>query len=126
MLGVYISVNVYSLILARSSWSRKSENSSSPTLMAVPPNCRDISISLCPLSFDGMTFLRNHNLVTGLHTRCYPLAVPVESTWPYCKDLCLVELLHGGLGEEDAGRGLGLGLEALDQDAVEERGDGLD
>ena len=42
------------------------------------------------------------------------------------EDLGLVELLDGSLGEEDAGCGLGFGLDALDEDAVEERRDAAD
>ena len=37
--------SAYSLILASSSWSRKSEYSTSPTLTGLPPYCVDSSIS---------------------------------------------------------------------------------
>jgi hypothetical protein len=68
-----------------------------------------------------MTYLRNQNLVTRLYARRDPLSLLVNGTGSNGQDLCLVEL-----GEEDAGCGLGFGLEALDEDAVEERGNGLD
>ena len=42
------------------------------------------------------------------------------------EDLGLVQLLDSGLGQEDAGCGLGFGLDALDEDAVEERRDAAD
>lgn len=73
-----------------------------------------------------LTYLWNQNLVARLYTRCNPLAILVKCTGSNSQYFCLVQLLHCGLGEEDAGRGLGLGLHALDEDAVEERGDGLD
>jgi hypothetical protein len=45
-LHVSTSSIVYSLILARSSWSRNSEYSSSPTLMGLPPYYQYVSIAL--------------------------------------------------------------------------------
>jgi len=73
-----------------------------------------------------MTYLRDQNLIARLYARCDPLSVLVNCTGSNGQDLCLVELLHSGLGEEDTGCGLGLWLEALDKDAVEERGERLD
>jgi hypothetical protein len=76
---------------------------------------------------DGVaTELGNEDLVTGSDTHGETLAVLVEETGANSEDLGLVLLLDGGLGEEDAGGGLGLGLDALDQDAVQEGGEGLD
>ena len=73
-----------------------------------------------------MTYLGNQNLVAGLDAGCYPLALLVECSGPNGQYLGLVQLLDGGLGQEDAACGLGLGLEALDEHAVEERGEGAD
>lgn len=70
--------------------------------------------------------LRDEDLVTGLDAQRYPLAVLVVEAGADGEDLALVELLDGAVGEEDAGRGLGLGLHALHQNAVEERCEGLD
>jgi hypothetical protein len=70
--------------------------------------------------------LGNEDLVTGLDAQRYPLAVLVVEAGADSEDLALVELLHGAVGEEDAGGGLGLGLHALHQNAVEERCEGLD
>lgn len=70
--------------------------------------------------------LRNEDLVTGDDTERYPLAVLVVETGADGEDLALVDVLDGAVGEEDAGCGLGLGLDALDEDAVEERSEALD
>jgi hypothetical protein len=72
------------------------------------------------------TELGNEDLVTGLDAQRYPLAVLVVEAGADGEDLALVELLDGAVGEEDAGGGLGLGLHALHQNAVEERCEGLD
>lgn len=72
------------------------------------------------------TYLRNEDLVTGVDTHGETLAVAVKETGANGEDLGLVLLLDGSLGEEDTGGSLGLGLDALDQDAVQEGGKGLD
>jgi hypothetical protein len=72
------------------------------------------------------TKLGDQNLVAGLDGRSDALAIAVEATGTDGQDLGLVELLDGRLGQEDATGGLGLGLDALDQDAVEQRSKGLD
>jgi len=64
--------------------------------------------------------------VAGLHAHGQPLALLVQGAGADGEDLGLVELLDARLGQEDAGRGLGLGLDALDQDAVQERHERLD
>jgi hypothetical protein len=71
-------------------------------------------------------YLRNQDLVTRLHTGGNPLALLVKGTRANSQHLGLVQLLDGRLGEEDAARRLGLRLDALDEDAVEERGNGAD
>jgi hypothetical protein len=70
-----------------------------------------------------VSYLGNQDLVAGLYARGDTLSLLVECTRSDCQHLGLIQLLHSGLGEEDAGRGLSLRLEALDEDAVEKRGD---
>ena len=72
------------------------------------------------------TELGDEDLVTGLDAQRYPLAVLVVEAGADGENLALVELLDGAVGEEDARGGLGLGLHALHEDAVEERCEGLD
>lgn len=72
------------------------------------------------------TYLRNQNLVAGLHAGGDALAILIECAGADGEDLCLVELLNGAVGEEDASCSLGLGLDALDEDAVEEGRDAAD
>ena len=72
------------------------------------------------------TYLRNQNTVTDGNAHGETVALLVESAGADGQDLGLVELLDAGLGEEDAAGGLGLGLDALDEDAVEERSQGAD
>lgn len=76
---------------------------------------------------DGRTAeLRDQDLVAGLDGGSNALAIAVEGTGANGKDLGLVELLDGRLGKEDTAGSLGLGLDALDQDAVEQGSEGLD
>lgn len=72
------------------------------------------------------THLRDQNAVAGLHRDPHPLAIFIESARAHGEYLGLRQLLDSGFGEEDSGGGLGLGLDALDEDAVEERCKGLD
>lgn len=72
------------------------------------------------------TYLRNQNLVAGSDTHRKTLAILIESTGADGEDLGLVLLLDAALREEDAGGGFGLGLDALDQDTVQERSEALD
>jgi hypothetical protein len=72
------------------------------------------------------TYLGDEDLVTGRDTHGETLAVTVEKTGANSEDLSLVLLLNSSLGEEDTGGSLGLGLDALDQDAVQEGSEGLD
>ena len=66
------------------------------------------------------TELGDEDLVTGLDAQRYPLAVLVVEAGADGENLALVELLDGRVGEEDSRRGLRFGLDALDEDAVEE------
>jgi hypothetical protein len=70
--------------------------------------------------------LRNQHLVAGLYANGYPLSLPVVCAGAHGDDFCFVEFLDGRLGEEDARCGFGFGLEALDEDTVEEGGDTAD
>lgn len=72
------------------------------------------------------TYLRNQNLVTRRDTHGNQLAILAHGTGADSEDLGLILLLDAALGEEDAGGGLSLGLDALDQDAVEEGREALD
>lgn len=73
-----------------------------------------------------MPYLRNQDLVTRLHRRRYPLAVPVQQTRADGEHLRLVELLDGRFGQEDAAGGFGLCLDPLHEDAVQEGDEVLD
>lgn len=70
--------------------------------------------------------LRDQHLVAGLHRALDPLALPVEPARADGEHLRLVELLDGRLWQEDAARRLGLGLDALHEHPVEQRGNGAD
>lgn len=114
--------------------------------MGLPPNCSETTLAsiLSPLyqtPFDtvanatrrksteedtGATYLGNQNLVAVSDTHGEALAILVHGTRANSEDLGLVLLLDAALREEDAGGGLGLGLDALDQDAVQERSETLD
>lgn len=72
------------------------------------------------------TYLRNENLVTSGNAHGESLAVAVNGTGANGKDLGLVLLLDAALGEEDTGGSLGLGLDALDEDTVQEGSEVLD
>jgi len=93
--------------------------------MGLPPNCSLVSILAAVLGM-GRCHLGNQDLVAGLHAGRYPLALLVECSGANGKYLGFVQLLDGRVGEENAGCSLGLGLEALDEDAVEEGSEGLD
>lgn len=76
---------------------------------------------------DGATTeLRDQDLVARGNTHRQTLAVLVEGTGADGENLGLVLLLDTALREEDTRGSLGLGLDALDQDAVQEGGEGLD
>jgi hypothetical protein len=91
-------------------------------VLVVPEQC-----VLLLADLDGAAAeLRNQNLVAGLDAERNALAILVVKTGADSEDLALVELLDGAIGKEDASGGLGLGLHALHEDAVEERCEGLD
>jgi hypothetical protein len=72
------------------------------------------------------TYLRDQDVVTGGNAHGKARAILVEETGADGKDLGLVLLLDAALREEDTGCCLGLGLDALDQDTVEEGSKALD
>ena len=84
----------------------------------MPPKAE--GISGCP------TYLGNQHLVAGGHAHGQALAILVEGAGADGQDLGLVELLDARLGQEDAAGGLGLGLDALHDHAVEQGDEGLD
>lgn len=73
-----------------------------------------------------MAYLRNEDTIADSDAHGQAVALLVEETGADGQDLGLVQLLDAGLGQEDAAGGLGLGLDALDQDAVQKRGEGTD
>jgi hypothetical protein len=70
--------------------------------------------------------LGDQDLVAGLHADGNAVARLVECAGAHSEHLGLVQLLDGCLGQEDAGCGLGLGLEALHEHTVEEGREGAD
>lgn len=74
----------------------------------------------------GVTYHGDQDLVTGGNTHGHALAITVEGTGADGENLGLVLLLDAALREEDTGGSLGLGLDALDQDAVHEGSKALD
>jgi len=76
--------------------------------------------------YSRATYLRNQNLVTGGNAHGEALAILVKGTGTNGENLGLVLLLNAALREEDAGGGLGLGLDALDQNAVQKGSEVLD
>lgn len=98
-------------------WLRANVN-----VLGVPEQC-----VLLLADLDGTAAeLRNEDLVAGLDAHGHALAVLVGETGANGEDLALVELLDSAVGEEDARGSLGLGLDALHQNAVKERCEGLD
>lgn len=73
-----------------------------------------------------MTYLGNQHPVAVSNAHGQPLSLAVQRSGPDGEHLALVELLDARLGQEDAGRGLGLGLDALHEHAVEQGDEGLD
>jgi len=91
-------------------------------VLVVPEQCELLLADL-----DGAAAeLGNQDLVASLDAERNALAILVVKTGADSEDLALVELLDGAIGKEDASGGLGLGLHALHEDAVEERCKGLD
>lgn len=70
--------------------------------------------------------LWDEHLVSSLHLASYPLAVLVQPTGPNGEHSCLIKLLDGGLGQENATCSFGLGFYALYEHAVEQRRKRLD
>jgi len=94
---------------------------------------RDLFIDLCKelmvpkkvilliADFDRTaSILWDQHLVPRCYAGCYSLSILIQPPRSYSQNLCLRELLHTALGQEDAGCSFGLGLEPLDEDAVEE------
>lgn len=77
-------------------------------------------------SVSPYAYLGDQNAVASSNAHGQAVTLLVEGAGANGNDLGLVELLDAGLGQEDAAGGLGLGLDALDQDAVQEGGEGAD
>lgn len=78
------------------------------------------------LSHNVCPYLGNQHSVANSNAHGDALAITVQATGSNGQNLGLVELLDAGLGQEDAAGGLGLGLDALDEHAVQERSEGTD
>jgi len=74
----------------------------------------------------GTTVRRNQDPVARLDGDFDPLPILVDPAGTDSEDLRFGELLDGRLREVDASRSFGLSLDALHEDAVEERREGLD
>lgn len=84
-------------------------------LLAIPEKL----ILLLPSLNRATSKLRNQHPVTNSNPHRQAVTLLVERTRSHGQDLGLVELLDRRLGQEDASRGLGLGLDALDEHAVQ-------
>jgi hypothetical protein len=72
------------------------------------------------------TYLRNQNLITTSNAHGNLISISVSGARTNGQNGGLVDLLDGTLGKEDAAGGLGFGLEALDEDAVQKGDEVLD
>lgn len=77
-------------------------------------------------TYRGKTYLGDQDAVTGGNAHGEAGAIAVDGTGANGENLGLVLLLNAALREEDTGGGLGLGLDALDQNAVEKGSKALD
>jgi hypothetical protein len=73
-----------------------------------------------------LTYLRNQDLVSRLHTNSDQLSILIASTRTDSQNSGLVQFLHTRLGKENASGGLSLGFDALNKHAIEKRSEGLD
>jgi hypothetical protein len=89
-------------------------------LTGEPPNYILISTFTVRKSA-SRTHLRNQNPVANLNAGLDNLALTVKSTRSNSKNLGLRKLLNGVLRKIDARGSLSLGLDALDENAVEKR-----
>ena len=74
-----------------------------------------------PCQIQRATYLGDEHAIASRDAHGRALAVLVKVAGANGQHLGLVELLDARLGEEDAAGRLGLGLDALDQDAVQQR-----
>jgi hypothetical protein len=70
--------------------------------------------------------LRNQHLIPLLNGHDYPVPALVQSTGADGENFGFAEFFDGRLGQEDAAGSLGLGFDALHEDAVEEGDEGAD
>lgn len=71
------------------------------------------------------SYLRNQHTVTLSYTHRHANAIFAQGTGSNGEDLGLIELFDTGLGQEDAAGRFSLGLDALDEDAVQQGNEGL-
>lgn len=101
--------------------SRNKVYSSSLTLTGLPPYCTPSA--LLPQALRGRDpypYLRNQDLVAGLHAHRNLVAILVQSAGSDSQNGTLVDVLDAALRQIDAASGLRLGLDLLDQHAVQE------
>lgn len=72
------------------------------------------------------TYLGDQDAVANGDTHGQAVALLVKSAGSNGQDLGLVKLLHARLGQEDAAGRLGVGLDALHENAVQQRDQGSD
>jgi hypothetical protein len=72
------------------------------------------------------SYLGNENAVANGNAHGQALALLVQTTGSDGQDLGLVQLLNARLGQEDAAGSLGLSLDALDENAVQQGGQRAD
>ena len=72
------------------------------------------------------TELRDQNSIPRLNADLQPFTISVESTGSDGEDFSFGEFFDGRLWEEDSRGGFCFGADALDEDSVEEGGEGFD
>ena len=89
-----------------------------------PPDTRH---SILKHAFEAKpTYLGDQDAVTNGDTPGQAVALLVKSAGSNSQDLGLIKLLHARLGQEDAAGRLGIGLDALHENAVQQRDQGSD
>jgi hypothetical protein len=98
----------------------------------IPPTNENLLV----IPEDGVFLLGDGNLRASKHGNQDLVALPdahgqavpglVEAAGADGQDAGLVEFLDGGFGEEEPAGSFGVGFDALDEDAVEEGGEGAD
>lgn len=74
----------------------------------------------------GATYLGDQDAVAVGNTHRHTLSILIQGSGADSQNLGLVEVFHARFGEKDATGGLGLCLDSLDQNTVQERDKRLD